>query len=259
MEHPSLRLLATALLPGIVVFVILFTVRTPVIHRQSYWEGPRLAGDLDYQHLQKNWDLGPARLSKRSASSNKLLEEESSHLIGLRNAEDPGACLKDSACRGYLTGQARESYIQCMARVHKYGHAKKAKESGCRFVDGRRRGIVALASFPGSGNTWVRTLLEKATGICSGSYTCDMSLRYAGFTGEGIQSPNVVVVKTHQVAPHWGDGRSSVKVSSAIVLVRNPLDALVSDWNRHVANGFQVKTVHLGTHTEKAGKEYFSE
>ena len=252
MEHPSLRLLATTLLPGIVVFVILFTVRTPVIHTQSYWGVPD-------PHLQKNSYIGPARVSKRSASSTTLLEEESSHLIGLRNAEDPGACLKDSACRGYLTGQARESYIQCMSRVRKYSHSKKAKDNGCRFLDGRKRGIVALASFPGSGNTWVRTLLEKATGVCSGSYTCDMSLRYAGFTGEGIQSPNVVVVKTHQAAPHWGDGRSSLKFSSAIVIVRNPLDALVSDWNRYVANGFQVKTVHLGTHTQKAGKEYFSE
>lgn len=252
MEHSCLRLLATTLLPGIVVFVILFTVRTPVIHTQSYWGGL-------HRHPQKNGDIGPARMSKRSASSTKLREEESSHLIGLRNPEDPGACLKDSACRGYLTGQARESYIQCMARVRKYSHSKKAKDNGCRFLDGRKRGIVALASFPGSGNTWVRTLLEKATGICSGSYTCDMSLRYAGFTGEGIQSPNVVVVKTHQVAPHWGDGKSSFKFSSAIVIVRNPLDALVSDWNRYVANGFQVKTVHLGTHTQKAGKEYFSE
>ena len=27
---------------------------------------------------------------------------------------------------------------------------------------------MALASFPGSGNTWVRGLLETATGICTG-------------------------------------------------------------------------------------------
>ena len=42
------------------------------------------------------------------------------------------------------------------------------EESSCHFIDGRGREPVALASFPGSGNTWVRGLLEKATGICTG-------------------------------------------------------------------------------------------
>ena len=30
------------------------------------------------------------------------------------------------------------------------------------------RGPVGLVSFPGSGNTWVRGLLQQATGICTG-------------------------------------------------------------------------------------------
>ena len=30
------------------------------------------------------------------------------------------------------------------------------------------RGTVGLVSFPGSGNTWVRQLLQMATGICTG-------------------------------------------------------------------------------------------
>ena len=38
----------------------------------------------------------------------------------------------------------------------------------CRFMNGSQRAPVALASFPGSGNTWVRGLLEQATGICTG-------------------------------------------------------------------------------------------
>ena len=252
-----MRLLATALFPGILVFVFLFTVRSPIVHMPSYWSGPpHPAGNLG---LMSNMESGPVRVSKRSESSYKLHESANSHLIGLRSAEDPGLCIKDSACRGYLTGQARESYLQCMARVRRYGHSKKAKDNGCRFIDGRKRGVVALTSFPGSGNTWVRSLLEKSTGICTGSYTCDMSLRYAGFTGEGVQSPNVAVVKTHQAVPNWGDVKAPVRFSSAIVLVRNPLDALVADWNRYVANGFQFRTVHLGTHTQKAGREYFSE
>ena len=35
-------------------------------------------------------------------------------------------------------------------------------------MSGQGRAAVALVSFPGSGNTWVRGLLESATGICTG-------------------------------------------------------------------------------------------
>ena len=38
----------------------------------------------------------------------------------------------------------------------------------CCFMNGSKRAAVALVSHPGSGNTWVRGLLEKATGICTG-------------------------------------------------------------------------------------------
>ena len=40
----------------------------------------------------------------------------------------------------------------------------------CHFMDGSNRapGPVGLISPPGSGNTWVRGLLEQATGICTG-------------------------------------------------------------------------------------------
>ena len=57
--------------------------------------------------------------------------------------------------------------------------------------------IVALVSFHGSGNTWVRYLLEQATGVYSGSIYCDPSLKVT-FPGEGIVSGSVVAVKTHQ-------------------------------------------------------------
>ena len=42
----------------------------------------------------------------------------------------------------------------------------------CHFIDGRNRAPVALVSFPGSGNTWVRGLLEQATGVCTGECMC---------------------------------------------------------------------------------------
>lgn len=38
----------------------------------------------------------------------------------------------------------------------------------CRFMNGTNRDIVGLVSFPGSGNTWVRGLIQTVTGICTG-------------------------------------------------------------------------------------------
>ena len=42
----------------------------------------------------------------------------------------------------------------------------------CRFMDGQGRASVGLVSYPGSGNTWLRAVLEAATGICTGEYKC---------------------------------------------------------------------------------------
>jgi hypothetical protein len=42
-------------------------------------------------------------------------------------------------------------------------------QGGCGFVDGRKRAAVGLVSFPGSGDMWLRQLLETATGICTGT------------------------------------------------------------------------------------------
>jgi len=39
----------------------------------------------------------------------------------------------------------------------------------CQFMNGTGRGVVGLISFPGSGNTWVRGLLQAATKICTGN------------------------------------------------------------------------------------------
>ena len=43
---------------------------------------------------------------------------------------------------------------------------------------------VPLLSFPGSGNTWLRNLLEEISGIYSGSVYDDRRLYKAGFRGE---------------------------------------------------------------------------
>ena len=54
-----------------------------------------------------------------------------------------------------------------------------------------------MASPPGSGNTWVRHLIQLATGIQTGSTYFDKELKVSGFPGEGISNGSVIVVKVH--------------------------------------------------------------
>ena len=59
---------------------------------------------------------------------------------------------------------------------------------------------VVLASFPGSGNTWMRHLLQQSTGIFAASKYYDGSLARAGFPAVGICNDyidKVIAVKTH--------------------------------------------------------------
>jgi len=61
--------------------------------------------------------------------------------------------------------------------------------------------VVALGSYPGSGNSWIRQLLETATGIYVGAIYCDCSYVREGMVGEGIQTENVIAIKTHRQSP----------------------------------------------------------
>ena len=68
----------------------------------------------------------------------------------------------------YLSLKEREQFDNC-AHSGKTITLNAPLDNGtCHFMNGTGRRPVALASFPGSGNTWVRGLLEKVTGICTG-------------------------------------------------------------------------------------------
>ena len=84
----------------------------------------------------------------------------------LTNVLDSTLC-NDQLCTQYLNKLDMEMFKNCTRHLQK--KAQDLVNNGtCRFIDGMSHRRVALASFPGSGNTWVRGLLEKATGICTG-------------------------------------------------------------------------------------------
>ncbi|XP_014245102.1 WSCD family member AAEL009094 [Cimex lectularius] len=97
--------------------------------------------------------------------------------------------------------------------------------------------MTALVSFPGSGNTWLRYLLETATGVFTGSVYTDRQIISKGFYGEAVPPDCgcTSVQKTHGFAlagfvPQ--EKKKSAEVlwfrGRAILLLRNPYEALLS-------------------------------
>jgi hypothetical protein len=87
---------------------------------------------------------------------------------------------------------------------------------------------VLLASFPRSGNTWLRHLLELGTAMRTGSVYLDPQLRDAGpqFAAEGEQE-DVLLVKTHEPLFLASLPRSE-KSRFIVLLVRHPLSVIAS-------------------------------
>ncbi|KAL4231638.1 WSC domain-containing protein 1 [Mactra antiquata] len=85
---------------------------------------------------------------------------------------------------------------------------------------------TALASFMGSGNTWTRHLIQQMSGIATASIYCDRHLRNGGFPFECYRDfTKVSVVKTHRTK------NGIDQYDRAILLLRNPYDALISAVN----------------------------
>ena len=155
----------------------------------------------------------------------------------------------------YLDHVSLSRYYQC--RPSNSLPIPEDGEKRCKngtFVD-KNHPLVALVSFHGSGNTWVRHLLEQATGIFTGSIYCDTTLKIE-FPGELVVSGNVVAIKTHR-----SDSRElprDVQIATgkeaydkAIMIVRDPFDALVSEANRRW-NAKHSMNSHVGLADETA-------
>ncbi|KAH8918771.1 UAA-domain-containing protein [Atractiella rhizophila] len=92
---------------------------------------------------------------------------------------------------------------------------------------------TGLVTFPRSGNSYIRSLLEKTTGFRTSSIYCDPALRKT-FLGECDRTEKWLI-KTHYpvltgdvIEDYWRQWDQTVH------LVRNPIDAIYSYWNfRH--------------------------
>ena len=85
------------------------------------------------------------------------------------------------------------------------------------------RGLYMLTSFPGSGNTWLRLILEELTGIYTGSIYCDHLLAFSGHFGEGFPIRETIAVKAH----HTSKGTTE-RPKFVMYIVRNPYHSVLS-------------------------------
>ena len=121
---------------------------------------------------------------------------------------------------------------------------------------------TAIHSFMGAGNTWLRHLIETATGFYTGSAFSDKSLFKGGFKGE-FKKPStafnqVIGIKVHNP----GDAKGEVETyqlitdkgfnkTKCVILIRNPFDTFLSEFNRMLTGGH--------TKTSKFDGEKFKE
>jgi len=151
--------------------------------------------------------------------------------------------------RDFLNCPAKHFVLD--SRVHKFVHGRfvLTKEyQTCKDLSFKeQRGTVGLISFPGSGNSWVRQLLETSTGVFTGSTYCDRSYVEDGMVGEGIDSKFVVAVKCHNCRR-----RTMERFSKVIYVVRNPFDAILAEFTRKTVR--RVSNVNASArHTAELG------
>ena len=99
----------------------------------------------------------------------------------------------------------------------KYKHVEKGQNclSPLRFFTQKsKRPIVAISSFPGSGNTWARHLLHMASGYWTGNRRTANDLKAAGWIAEdeNCESRTTLAQKTHRLHDNKGKNKIFRKV-----------------------------------------------
>lgn len=84
-----------------------------------------------------------------------------------------------------------------------------------------------MASFPGSGNTWTRYLLQQSTGVWTGSVYNDKILAKNGFIAEHVTNSSVIFIKTHKYQNYKMKGFDRI-----VLVVRDPAEAILSEFHR---------------------------
>lgn len=97
-----------------------------------------------------------------------------------------------------------------------------------------------LYSYPGSGNTWLRLLVEYATGYYTSSHYNDKKL-VKELPGEAHCCDNsTILLKLHPQISGY-PFRRGIKSEAVVMLIRDPFDSLWSHFNIHVTRTHNMK------------------
>ena len=209
MSSPRRRCTAATLLiaavAGLTLSLILRARLRPPSHRKTFQSQQRLhRSPSDLTPVERHKSRLPLDVATEKGPYNHMYSKERKGVLFWKGTKDglkyheafflqqrnvsslaphtePTAC-KDAMCLDHLTHEERAQYDYCTERTIK--NVGPLKNGSCRFLDGRSGRIpVALTSQPGSGNTWLRGLLELASGVCTGGwglvYRCGLPLTVA--------------------------------------------------------------------------------
>ena len=101
---------------------------------------------------------------------------------------------------------------------------------------------IVLASYPRSGNSMLRKLLEEITGIHTGSDTRPKRAMSEMLRGYGLQGESDVTKKTWVVKSHFPERHGWMKfpVKRGILLVRHPINAIDSYFNMQLSANHEM-------------------
>ena len=253
----------TVYLKGLLIALLLVLLLYGVA--QVYKQHPMLCEDISYDVKKQQVNLSPKKVTYSEQRQQQELQDTTNGLNVFQNLVDLSySQIKFHAyTQGLSSSQitsvvrwvgvdnlnmrkSQEKFLRCagIGQFRKL-RGKRVKcrhlsslnlpqsSQHCKNMSFQRSGpIVALSSIPGSGNSWVRQLLESATGIYTGAVYCDSSYVRAGMIGEGIDTNNVLAIKAHY-SPTFV--KKLLNIDKAIYIVRSPFGAILSENNRNVA------------------------
>ncbi len=139
----------------------------------------------------------------------------------------------------WMLGNCNRSAFITFLREKSLRHTPNNLLSLTRFLSkGSGHDKVLLVSYPRSGNSFLRKLLEIKTSIVTGSdsrpnRTLSASLLRCGYKGEGVTDESVWIVKSHYPERL---GYIKFNASRVVLLVRNPFDAIESYFHMGMTN-----------------------
>ena len=220
-----------------------------LLHREVNYNDKQqliLPPEFDWHlvHLSDNQTKFKQYTETLSASQIKDLDRQ----MGISNLTSAKAQKQFLQCTGlFLLRELKGKQLKSPLRV-------PPSSQHCKHMSFKASGpIVALSSFPGSGNSWVRQLLESATGIYTGSVYCDPAYVQVGMIGENINTNNVLAVKIHGSPSKV---KEVIHNDKAIYIVRNPFGAILSENNRNTARSRLSKNYTGDSHVVEVNFNY---